>query len=143
MKMIKKSLLVGCGFISVALGMLGAILPILPTVPFLLLASVCFVKGSERCDAWFKNTGLYKKQLKSFVQNKCMTRNQKAVILLTANAMLCFPFFMVDNLYMRIFIIALVIWKLWYFLFQIGTVNEQKTKAAQNERKKDSIVEGS
>ena len=36
------------GFISLSLGVIGVIIPILPTVPFLLLTSFCFVKSSEK-----------------------------------------------------------------------------------------------
>ncbi|MDO5792807.1 MAG: YbaN family protein [Turicibacter sp.] len=122
MKKITKMLLVLCGLICVGLGGLGVILPILPTTPFLLLASVCFVKGSDRFDRWFKSTKLYKKHLENFVQNRQMTLKQKWTILLTADVMLCFPFFLVDNLHMRIFLVLLVIAKFYYFMFRIETV---------------------
>ncbi|MDO4924160.1 MAG: YbaN family protein [Turicibacter sp.] len=122
MKKITKMLLVLCGLICVGLGVLGVILPILPTTPFLLLASVCFVKGSDRFDRWFKSTKLYKKHLENFVQNRQMTLKQKWTILLTADVMLCFPFFLVDNLHMRIFLVLLVIAKFYYFMFRIETV---------------------
>lgn len=122
MRKITKMLLVLCGLICVGLGVLGVILPILPTTPFLLLASVCFVKGSDRFDRWFKSTKLYKKHLENFVQNRQMTLKQKWTILLTADVMLCFPFFLVDNLHMRIFLVLLVIAKFYYFMFRIETV---------------------
>lgn len=126
MKKMTKMLLVVCGLISVGLGLLGVILPILPTTPFLLLASVCFVKGSERFDCWFKSTKLYKKHLENFVQNRQMTLKQKWTILLTADAMLCFPFFLVDYLYMRIGLVVLVVVKFYYFMFRIETIPVSK-----------------
>lgn len=42
----------GLGLICIALGMLGVILPLLPTVPFILLAAFFFARSSERLHAW-------------------------------------------------------------------------------------------
>lgn len=55
----RKILYIMIGCISLGLGIIGVILPILPTVPFVLLAAFCFAKSSERLDGWFKNTKLY------------------------------------------------------------------------------------
>lgn len=128
MKKAIKGLLVLCGLICTGLGLIGIILPVLPTTPFLLLASVCFVKGSDRFDRWFKGTMLYKKHLESFVQNRQMTLKQKWTILLTADVMLCFPFFLINSLHMRIFLILLMIGKFYYFMFKIETVTIDSKK---------------
>ncbi|MTL75183.1 DUF454 family protein, partial [Turicibacter sanguinis] len=92
MNKVKKGLLVTIGLLSMGLGLIGVILPVLPTTPFLLLASVCFVKGSDRFDRWFKGTKLYQKHLETFVESKKMTLKQKWTILLFADFMLMFPF---------------------------------------------------
>ncbi|MGL6107037.1 YbaN family protein [Romboutsia sp.] len=122
MNKIKKYIYVVVGLISFVLGSIGVIIPILPTTPFLLLASFCFVRGSEKFDRWFKSTKIYKKYLESFINERAMTIKQKVMILTVVNLMLSIPFIIVDNLHMRLFLIGLVCIKFYYFIFKIKTI---------------------
>ena len=71
-------LIIGC--LSLALGCVGIVLPILPTVPFFLLTVFCFANSSQKLHDWFIGTQMYKKHLESFVQKKGMTARTKATI---------------------------------------------------------------
>jgi uncharacterized protein len=104
------------------LGILGIILPLLPTAPLLLLASVCFVRGSEKFEIWFKGTKLYKRHLEEFVKNRAMTLKQKITILLTADCMIAIPFILLDNLIIRLVLICIVGYKYYYFIYKIKTI---------------------
>ncbi len=103
--MIKKILLLIIGFISLGLGAIGIFLPMLPTVPFLLLSSFCFIKSSNKISEWFENTNIYKKYVISFKENKAMTLKTKLSILIPVYIMLITLFFMKDILAMRITIV--------------------------------------
>lgn len=110
------------GFLSMGLGMIGVILPVLPTTPFLLLSSFCFAKGSDRFHKWFIGTKLYKKHLDSFVKNKSMTLKTKLTILLPASAMLILAFLAMSNIHGRCFIVFLILFKYIYFFTRIKTI---------------------
>lgn len=110
------------GFLSLGLGIVGIILPILPTTPFLLLTAFCFVKGSDKFDRWFKGTSIYKKHLESFEKNRSMTLKTKVSILLMADIMLLFPLILSNSIHLKIFIVVLMIFKFYYFIFRIKTV---------------------
>ncbi|WP_099354016.1 YbaN family protein [Fredinandcohnia onubensis] len=121
-KSITKFLYIVLGFIFFGLGVVGIVLPIIPTTPLLLLASFFFVKGSEKFDRWFKGTSIYKKHLEGFVKRREMTLKQKLTILLTADAMIAVPFFILDSIGLKLFLVAVVIYKYYYFITKIKTV---------------------
>ena len=122
MNRIKKLIFVIVGFISLFLGIIGTVLPILPTVPFLLLTSYCFARGSNKFEVWFKSSKIYKKYLENFILNKSMTLKQKIYISTFADIMIAFPLIILNNLYIKLFLIIIIIFKYYYFIFKIKTI---------------------
>lgn len=107
-----------CTFI----GAVGVAVPVLPTVPFLLLASFFFARGSKKFHTWLKNTKLYKNNLESFEKNRSMTLKTKLCILIPVSFMLIAAFCMMHNIPGRITIILLILIKYYYFIFKIKTI---------------------
>ena len=124
------------GFIFVGIGAVGIVVPILPTTPFLLLASFFFAKGSKKFHDWFMSTKLYKKYLESFVKSRAMTLKAKLTILLPVSAMLIVTFIFVNNLHARIALVILFIAKYVYFFTQIRTIKEGEETAELEESNK-------
>ena len=118
---IMKIIYIIIGLIATGLGFIGAFLPGLPTVPFLLLASFCFAKGSRRFDRWFKSTKLYKNHLEDFEKNRSMSLKTKIILLLFSSAMMLFPIIRFSNPYIRGTIVLLEVFKYYYFIFKIKT----------------------
>ena len=83
MKKIMNGICVALAFLCVGLGVVGIILPILPTTPLLIAAACLFAKGSERFHMWFLHTKLYKKYIESAITTGTMERKAKRHMMLT------------------------------------------------------------
>ena len=117
----KKILYMIIGCLSLVLGIVGVVLPILPTVPFVLLAAFCFARSSERLDDWFKNTKLYKENnIKSGMTKRVKMRIMCSVTLLMSIGfiMMGLKGIVVGN------VVLLIVWifHMVYFTFGVKTV---------------------
>jgi uncharacterized membrane protein YbaN (DUF454 family) len=79
-----KVLLTIAGCIALALAVAGLFLPLLPTTPFLLLASACFVRGSKRLHRWLHANRLFGVYLQNYEEHRAIPRKAKicALVLL-------------------------------------------------------------
>lgn len=123
----KKTIFIILGLISLGLGAIGAILPMLPTVPFLMLSAICFSKSYEKLDRWFKRTKLYKNNLETFANGEGMTLKVKIRIMLTVTILMAIGFFTMlrKKLYIPCIILACV-WLLHILYFCFGVKRYSK-----------------
>lgn len=113
------------GCIGVGLGALGAVLPLLPAFPFLMLAAWSFAKSSKRLDAWFKGTKLYKNNLADFAAARGMTKKTKVRIMLTVTALMSIGFGIMGSrgIYAGCITLACVwVFHILYFVFGVKTL---------------------
>lgn len=103
-------LLIIIGSISVALAVLGIVLPVLPTTPFLLLAAWCYARSSTRFYVWLMTHRLWGKYLRDYTSGKGVPRSIKvwALTLLWA-AILGSAFLAVEITWVRILMIVIAI----------------------------------
>lgn len=90
----KRILYIILGCIGVGLGAVGAVVPMLPAFPFLMLAAFCFARSSEKLDCWFKGTKLYKDNLEDYVAGRGMTVKTKVRIMITVTLLMSVGFIM-------------------------------------------------
>ncbi|WMT40226.1 YbaN family protein [Paenibacillus sp. D2_2] len=128
-----KYLYVTLGFLFLGLGAVGVFLPVLPTTPFLLLASFFFSKGSNRFHRWFCDTKLYKEHLEEFINSRSMTLRAKIGILILATSMMTVSFIVMQNWIGRGCILLLISFMYYYFIFRIKTVEKSETIASAEE----------
>ena len=84
----KKMLYMILGCFGVGMGAAGTVIPILPTIPFLMLSAFCFARSSRKLDRWFKNTKLYKSNLEDFAAGRGMTMKAKIRIMVTVTLLM-------------------------------------------------------
>ena len=124
---IKRVAFMALGCISLALAVLGVVLPILPTVPFLALAAFCFAKSSDRLNNWLSNTKFYQNNLADFKAGKGMTVKTKVRILATVTLVMAIG--LIVMLMKGVIvgsIILSVVWlgHIYYFGFKVKTLEE-------------------
>jgi len=74
---IKKYLLIIGGSISLGLGMLGILLPVLPTTPFLLLSAFCYLNSSKRLYDWLIGHKRLGHHILGYMEHKTIDRKVK------------------------------------------------------------------
>lgn len=126
---IKKILYIILGCIGVVLGAVGAVVPLLPAFPFLMLAAFCFARSSEKLDRWFKGTKLYKDNLEDYVAGRGMTWKTKIRIMVTVTLLMSIGFIMMGAKGIMAGCIVLgCVWlfHIFYFCFGVKTISVQE-----------------
>jgi len=107
------------GSLFVGLAILGIILPLLPTTPFLLLAAWCYAKGSDRFYNWLMTHKWFGPYIKSYQEGKGLPKALKVRVLIilwvTMSVTIIFfakPIFLKSLLFIIASSVSIYIWKL-------------------------------
>ncbi len=79
---VRRVLFVAAGLLCVGLAYLGAILPGLPTTPWVLLASYCFTRSSPRLERWLKRSPIFGRLLRDWEEHRGIRRPVKVFAVL-------------------------------------------------------------
>ncbi|EPC7163260.1 YbaN family protein [Staphylococcus pseudintermedius] len=102
-------LLLGIGGIFTLLGFAGAVLPLLPTTPFLLVAVLCFAKSSDRFHDWLIQTKVYQAYVEDFRKYRGYTMKKKIQLLISLYIVVGFSIWMVDVTMVRLGLLVMVV----------------------------------
>ena len=106
------------GSVSLALGLLGVFLPVLPTTPFLLLSAAVWVKASPRLYEWLLNHKLFGEYIRNFREHKAIPLHAKiiSVVLLWATMSYCIFVIASDKPWLQIVLVTLATAVTWHIL---------------------------
>ena len=102
--MFKKRMLFILGGLSLILGIIGIIFPLLPTTPFLLLSAYAFGKSSEKCHAFLLNNNLFGKYIRDYQEKKGITLKNKITALSVLALSIGFSMIKMNSIHLRIFL---------------------------------------
>lgn len=104
MRTLKEKAFLILGLLSVILGSVGVVLPVLPTTPFLLLAGWLFTRSSPRFKNWLESTRLYERYVADFKRQGGISRRKKIHILTTTYLVMGLSMFLMPLRYVQIFV---------------------------------------
>ena len=125
---IKKYLYIFMGSLSLILGMIGVFVPVLPTTPFLLFASFCYLRSSERMYNWLINHKIFGAYIYSYLTYRAITKKTKICTLIFLWTTLIISIIFVSSLHIGIVLIAVGI-GVTIHLMTIKTLSNNELKA--------------
>lgn len=97
------------GFLCIGLALLGIILPVLPTVPFVLLAAACFARSSKRFDRWLKEHRLFGPILSNWTETRSIPRKIKRIAIFSIVCSAAISVFVIPTLILKLLVASILI----------------------------------
>ena len=107
---LKRGLLIVAGTISLIIGTIGIVIPVLPTTPFLLIATACYLRGSEKLHNWILNNRVIGEFIKNYKEGRGISVKHKifTITFLWLTIMIS-TLFVVSQLYLRVVLIIIAV----------------------------------
>ena len=103
----KKYFLICSGWFFIILGVIGIVLPLLPTTPFILLAAGCFARSSPEFHQWLLEHSFFGPLIKSYQGDRCIPRHVKVKAIIFIWSTLAISIFLLKIFWLRIAIFLL------------------------------------
>src|SRR5690606_22572986 len=113
--------LLAVGWLSVALGVIGIFLPVLPTTPFLLLSAACFLRSSRRLYRWLVRHPRLGPWVRDYLHGRGIPLRGKLRALGLMWSSITFPCWLVPMFWARLFMLASAIGVTWYITLRVPT----------------------
>lgn len=104
------------GGLSLCLGFIGIFLPVLPTTPFVLLASACFMRGSPRFHLWLHQHPTFGPIIDNWHQHRAVTKKVKLRGSIAMLLSFSFSIYIVPHNWLKIMLIVMLVLLLGWFI---------------------------
>ena len=131
MSKLRRTIYLVCGAISCALGLIGIVVPVLPTTPLLLLAAFLFSRSSERLNAWLMQTKAYRLYVVPFKESGGIPLGRKLGILGISYGVMAISAILVRRWYVWAILGAVAVFLLWLMLVRIPTISREDAVRAK------------
>jgi uncharacterized membrane protein YbaN (DUF454 family) len=117
-----RGILIILGSIFLGIGIIGIIVPLLPTTPFLLLAAACYIRSSKKCYNWLLKNKRFGPYITNYIEGKGLPLKIKlyAIIMMWIMILLSVIFFL-NNIFIRI-ILIIIAFLVSLYLMKIKTI---------------------
>jgi uncharacterized membrane protein YbaN (DUF454 family) len=108
--MLGKWLLMSLGVLAMAVGLIGVVVPLLPTTPFLLLAAACFVRSSDPMYGWLTSNRLFGGFIRDYREQRGVSARAKITTLALLWGLIgCTALMTVDAVWLRVLLVAIAV----------------------------------
>jgi uncharacterized membrane protein YbaN (DUF454 family) len=140
LKKIKKTALLVLGTLTLALGVLGLFLPVLPTTPFLLVTSFCYLRSSRRLYHWLIHQRLLGAHIYNYITYRAVLKSAKLVSLVFLWVTLGLSMLLVNSLHVRAFLMLVGV-LVSIHLLTLRTMEKEAFKKPREASKNDQAPE--
>ncbi|MCP3028339.1 YbaN family protein [Halobacillus sp. A5] len=117
MQKVKKVFLIISGCVSLGIGILGIVLPLVPTTPLLLLAAACFFRSSDRMYWWLLENKYFGHYIKNYREHRGIPLKAKIVgVTVLWISILYSALFVVPLFFVKVIMIGLAVYFTWFML---------------------------
>lgn len=106
------------GFISLSIGIVGIILPVIPTTPLLLLSGFCFARSSKKFESWLRKTKVYQFYVSDYAESKAISAKRKKHIIWQIYLLMGISIWLAPLLWIKIGLFLLTLF-ITYYLFKV------------------------
>ncbi len=114
---LKRQLLLAAGTLSLAIGIVGIFVPILPTTPFLLLAAGCYLRSSPRFYSWLMNSRFFGAYIRNYIEGRGIPLKVKLFIIIVLWATIGISIWLVANTVVTVILLIVAVGVTLHIIF--------------------------